>query len=92
MKKMTIISYDIREPGRLRRVANHLLDYAGRVQYSLFEAELNNKNFADLREKIKTIIDADDDIEYHRLCHMCESRIIRLGLQQEHQQSDFFIL
>jgi CRISPR/Cas system-associated endoribonuclease Cas2 len=52
------------------------------MQYSLFEAWLDKAEFAQLQATMSDILDADDDIQYHRLCDVCEPRVIRIGLQE----------
>jgi CRISPR-associated protein Cas2 len=91
-KQFTIISYDIRDPQRLKKAANCLLDYAERMQYSLFEAWLDKAEFTQLQATMSDILDADDDIQYHRLCDVCEPRVIRIGLQSELKREDFIVL
>jgi len=76
----------------LKKVANCLLDVGERVQYSLFEAWLNKAEFNTLRTTICDILENEDDIQFHRLCGVCEPRIIRLGLQSELKSESFIII
>lgn len=77
-----LIAYDVsvvHEKGsrRLRRVARACEDYAQRVQYSLFEATVGDREWAILRERLLSemdpkadslrfyFLDADAQMEHH---------------------------
>lgn len=45
---MYVISYDISNDRRRNKIAKILLDYGRRVQYSVFECEMNQKSFKEL--------------------------------------------
>ncbi len=57
-----------------------MLDFGTRVQYSVFEAELDQKLFENLIRKIKNIIDEQkDSIRIYQLCASCKKEINILG-------------
>jgi len=57
-----IICYDIVDAKRLRRVHRLIRDYAMPVQYSVFEAELNQTHLDQLIQKLEQEIKEEDNI------------------------------
>jgi len=55
-----IIVYDISED-RVAKVCNYLRRYLVRVQNSVFEGELTDRQFADIEYGLKKIIEKDED-------------------------------
>ena len=56
MRSAYIVAYDIADPKRLRRVAQLLLGFGNRVQYSVFRCELNPRERAQLRTRLDATI------------------------------------
>jgi CRISPR-associated protein Cas2 len=61
MRYHTLVSYDICEPRRLQKVHSIMQGYGDGFQYSVFICQLSEKDFAILREKLKDIINHDED-------------------------------
>ena len=68
-----LISYDVSTTDpegrrRLRKVAKACQDYGTRVQYSVFECSVGEKEFIKLRAKVLDIIDvSEDSVRIYRL-------------------------
>lgn len=63
---MVLVTYDVSTesadgPRRLRRIARACLDYGQRVQYSVFEIEVNPAQWTLLRDRLCNIIDPETD-------------------------------
>jgi len=56
-----LISYDICEARRLQKVHSLMKGYGDGFQYSVFICQLSEKDFIVLREKLKDIINHDED-------------------------------
>jgi CRISPR-associated protein Cas2 len=61
-----IVSYDVAttSPGgakRLRKVAKACKSFGARVQYSVFECSLEEKDFVRLRDKVLSVMDPELD-------------------------------
>ena len=56
-----LVSYDIREPKRLRRVARALEGFGIRLQYSVFECPLDPMRLAKLKAELHPLINHDED-------------------------------
>lgn len=75
-----LVAYDITNPKRLRRVAKTCEDYGMRVEYSLFECDLDEERLENMRSAIKDIMDPDEDsLLIYRLCASCVQRIEAIG-------------
>ncbi len=56
-----LVSYDIANAKRLRRVAKTLESYGTRLQYSVFECPLDDLRLAQARAALAEIINGDHD-------------------------------
>ena len=75
-----LVCYDIRDPKRLRRVANILEGHGERIQYSVFRCWLSPSALERLRwELTDGCVTEEDDVLFIPLCSRCvgesESRI-----------------
>ena len=61
MRYHTLVSYDICDPKRLQKVHGLMQGYGDGFQYSVFICQLSEKDFTILREKLKDIINHDED-------------------------------
>ena len=68
MKRHWLIIYDIRDERRLRRVAKMIERVAVRVQRSVYEATLHEKELQDLRRNVRAIVEDEDVVSYLPLC------------------------
>lgn len=58
---LIVVAYDIRDPKRLRLVANVCKDYGVRVQYSVFECHLEGRQFEQFWIDLKAVVHPGDD-------------------------------
>lgn len=84
---MVLISYDVKteSPGgarRLRRVAKHCVDFGQRVQKSVFECVVDPAQFTELRHRIESDIDPQQDsVRYYYLGANWKRRVEHVGTQ-----------
>lgn len=82
---MVLVTYDVRtnEPGgarRLRRVARACRDFGQRVQYSVFEIEVDPAQWTRLKVRLEGLIDPDhDSLRYYMLGANWQRRIEHVG-------------
>ncbi len=74
-KHWHLISYDVRDPKRLRQVAKLLESYGERVQYSVFRCRLDKITLEKLHWELKKIMEHEDDLLVIPLCFNCAQRI-----------------
>lgn len=82
---MVLVTYDVRTstPGgerRLRRVAKACRDFGQRVQYSVFEVEVDPAQWTKLRADLERLIDpAHDSLRYYHLGADWQRRVEHVG-------------
>jgi CRISPR-associated protein Cas2 len=69
---LLVVAYDISDNRRRAKVHTLLLGYGANVQESLFECEVNQRQEAQLRQRLSTITrPAEDNVHFYRLCAEC---------------------
>ena len=61
MLQRYVVTYDVADPKRLRRVFKLLSQYGDHLQLSVFECQLNEKDLVELRDKLSKVIKKDED-------------------------------
>lgn len=61
MRRAYIVSYDIADPKRLRKVAEACEGYGDRIQYSVFRCHMTRREVAELRGQLETAIHHRED-------------------------------
>jgi CRISPR-associated protein Cas2 len=75
-----VISYDIPDDKRRLKVARMLEAHGERVQYSVFECLLKEKDFKTLRRQLQKLVsEKEDSVRIYRLCPPCVERIEAWG-------------
>jgi CRISPR-associated protein Cas2 len=79
-----LVSYDISDPKRLRKVAQTCEDFGVRKQYSVFLARVSATDLVRLRTRLYEIIDlSEDQVLFIPLCPRCVNQIEALGRPTE---------
>lgn len=88
-----VISYDVSDDDRRRRVSEALKDYGRRVQYSVFECEMDDKGLKELLARIDFEFDfRTDSCRLYRLCQSCAAEVRILGKGDKYSEPGFIIL
>ncbi|PWH18352.1 MAG: CRISPR-associated endonuclease Cas2 [Ardenticatenia bacterium] len=75
-----LVSYDIPDDRRRVRLAKVLQDYGERVQYSVFECDLTQKQLQQMVREVRQVIsDEQDSVRVYLLCRECVGRIQAFG-------------
>lgn len=61
MRTTYIVSYDISDPKRLRKVFRACQDYGNHLQYSVFECDLSGTEKVELEGRLKAVIHHEED-------------------------------
>lgn len=61
MRHSYIVTYDVSDPKRLRKVYKLMLGHGDHVQLSVFRCELNHRELVELRAELAAIIHAGED-------------------------------
>lgn len=76
-KHWHLVTYDVRDPKRLRRVAALLEGYGERVQYSVFRCRLDDLTLERLHWELGDLMETEDDLLVIPLCPGCASKVPR---------------
>lgn len=88
-----VISYDVSDDDRRRRVSEALKDFGRRVQYSVFECEVDAAGLKDLLERIEFDLDfKTDSCRFYRLCQACALEVHILGKGDQYSEPGFVIV
>ena len=85
---MVLVSYDVSttDPSgarRLRRIARACLDFGQRVQYSVFEIEVDPAQWVLLKDRLLHIIDArTDSLRFYYLGKQWKSKVEHHGAKK----------
>ncbi|MBN2093054.1 CRISPR-associated endonuclease Cas2 [candidate division KSB1 bacterium] len=89
---LIIISYDIEDDRIRTRVANKLKDFGPRVQFSVFEADINAEELKRLEKLLdKTQLAKNDSIRVYQICETCKTKIKIWGKGDITQDKEFYI-
>ncbi len=94
---MVLVAYDVStvDPGgarRLRHVARACLDFGQRVQYSLFEIEVEPAQWVSLKARLENAIDPQSDsLRYYFLGANWRRRVEHVGAKPAIDFSDSLI-
>ena len=87
------ISYDIRDDRRRLQVSKILKDFGERVQLSVFEAHLEEKELERLKRRVEKHLDKEaDSLRFYPLCAACLPRVEVLGQGVVSEDPDFIII
>lgn len=87
MKRYIVVAYDITDDRRREKICSIISHYGNRVNYSVFECFLKDKEIQKLKKKIEKYLKKDEDIIlYYYLCKDCLEKIERVGNFSEERQ------
>lgn len=77
-----VVAYDVPVDRRRQKLAQRLLDFGERVQYSVFEMDLGSPStFERMLARVRQTIDAgEDSVRVYRLCPACRGNLVCLGV------------
>ena len=74
-----LVAYDIPDDGTRALVAGELENWGCRVQYSVFECDLDQTRCAVMVKRLGKLICAKDSIRVYRICQACAGEVVLLG-------------
>ena len=93
MKKFWVVCYDIVDDKKRTRIAKIMENYGKRVQKSVFECFLNDREFEEMKKKVEKEMDFEqDNINYYFLCEKCKNSIVKSGIGGITTLNDFEII
>lgn len=78
---MYVISYDISVDRLRNKIADTLLNYGKRVQYSVFECNITKAQCEELYQKLAMLAVQDEvgSIHFYSICEKCRKQIVVFG-------------
>lgn len=78
------------------KIAKELQNYGKRVQYSVFELHITEKQYEALYRKLIVLMSGEDvgNIRLYKICGKCENNISTIGLETDsmwNQEENLFI-
>lgn len=88
-----LITYDIENDKRRKKISDELEAFGYRVNYSVFECELNQTKLKNLIEKLEKLVDKKyDSLRFYHLCENCVPKSFELCTKGDiFEKQDFFI-
>lgn len=88
-----VVSYDVIDDKRRGILAKTLLNYGRRVQKSVFECLLEDREYIKMKQEIDSAIDMEvDSVRYYILCRRCVPNISISGMGTVSEDSDVMIV
>lgn len=91
-----IVSYDIKEPSRLRKVHNTVEGFGSPLHYSVFRCYISKKSKIELVAALEEIINHDEDsvmiINLGPANKKLDGKITFIGQKPEVEEEDFIIV
>lgn len=67
-----VVSYDVVDDRRRTKVHKLLKNFGTRVQYSVFECQLEANELKRLQKRLRPLIDLkEDSVRFYQLCEVC---------------------
>ena len=71
-----IVSYDIVNDKKRNKVAKVMKNYGKRVQKSVFECLIDDKEYVEMKNKLEMIINLEtDSIRFYFICSKCKNNV-----------------
>lgn len=78
-----LVSYDIVDTKQRTKLAKKLLNFGQRVQYSVFECDLDAEQLEKMKAQILPCVDVEkDSLRIYRLCENCLQNLESFGVKK----------
>ncbi len=92
-RMFVVVSYDVVADKRRARIAKALIGFGRRVQKSVFECELDDRNYLKMKDALEKLLDREEDsIRYYFLCGRCQGHVEVSGLGSLREEEDLIIV
>jgi CRISPR-associated protein Cas2 len=90
---ISLITYDITDPKRLRRMHKFLKEYGLNTQKSVFECDIDDNALKSIRKFCREELDLDDDqVRIYKICSRCINKVSLSGLGLKITQLDYAVI
>lgn len=92
-EQFIVVSYDISNPKRLRKVAKIMESFGVRVQFSVFEVKLDPNDVVKMKRRLDKVIKPDEDqVRFYKLCQNCQNGLEIMGVLAKSGWDDVIIV
>jgi len=90
---ITIITYDITEPKRLRKLHDFLKEFGLNTQKSVFECDIEDIALKKIRQYCKSRLDLEEDsVRIYKVCSPCMSKVEISGQGIKVSNLDYMVI
>lgn len=90
---ITLITYDITDPKRLRRLHRFLKEFGLNTQKSVFECDIDNEALKRIRLYCKHNLDMNaDSVRIYKICSRCINKVILSGKGIKVTQFEYMVI
>ncbi|OGR28613.1 MAG: CRISPR-associated endonuclease Cas2 [Desulfobacterales bacterium RIFOXYA12_FULL_46_15] len=90
---ISLITYDITDPKRLRRMHKFLKEYGLNTQKSVFECDIDDNALKSIRKFCRAELDlADDQVRIYKICSRCINKVAISGQGLKITQLDYTVI
>lgn len=87
-----VVCYDISDDKRRTKIHKVLKSYGQWMQFSVFECNLSEPQYAKLRSRLSKLIKPEQDsIRFYFLCRCCQDKVERIGGEAVRDETIFFV-
>ena len=89
-----LVAYDISDDQRRLKVARILDDFGDRVQYSVFEMELDGpERLAEMQARLSHVVDTEEDsVRVYFLCQGCREKVGIIGQGKVYRDEKVYVV
>lgn len=88
-----LVSYDIVDDKRRKKICDTILDFGDRVQYSVFEMDIDENQLIMMKNRISRYVNLEEDsIRIYKLCNSCLEKIEIIGQGEVLEDKDIYII
>ena len=86
---LVLVSYDIVNNTQRTKLAKKLGNYGERVQYSVFECNVNREQYKQMKKDVLEFVDLQkDSLRFYRMCRDCRRHLESFGLKRGAEEQD----
>ena len=88
-----VVAYDITNDRRRNHVAKALLNFGQRVQYSVFECDIQRQHYVRMKDQLEKLINTEEDsVFFYHLCQHCVKKMESIGIEKKHLDKEDYIV
>jgi CRISPR-associated protein Cas2 len=88
-----VVSYDIPEDKRRTKVMKLMKNYGAHVQYSVFECELRDTAYKQMRDKLKQLVSPKhDSVRFYFLDEDAVKKVEVIGRRPVERAKEFYVV